>query len=318
MPRAECALRTIAGMELIYALQDVASPALDRVMLLITNLGSDRAYVLLLILAFVVVDARNGRSLAIIFLSGMYLNFLLKGTFATQRPFQIDPLVARSAAAIETAPGASFPSGHAQGAMTFWGTASSYVRRRWFTLLAAVLVALVAVSRLYLGVHLPRDVIGGLVIGLLVIVVGIALQRSSVRLPRGVVVVGGLLVPLAVQLAIPLDDTGVLLGGLSAFIVGPALIRHETRGPVLGRVILGAIAVALVFGVLLGSSVLLSEHVKESALGSHLRYLVLGLCGTLVVPYIGKVTGLTPAAADARQGTTLSVAPASSSRSSGG
>lgn len=317
MKFAAAVLRTIAGMELIYALQDVASPALDRVMLLITNLGSDRAYVVLLILAFVVVDARFGRSLAIIFLAGMHLNFLLKGAFSTQRPFEIDPMVARGPAAIDTAPGAGFPSGHAQGAMTFWGTASTYVRRRWFTLLAAVVVALVAVSRLYLGVHLPSDVIGGLVIGLLVIVIGLALQRSKMRLSRPVVIVGGLVVPLAVQLVMPIEDSGILLGGLAAFIAGPALIRHETRGPLLGRLVLGGIAIALVFGVLMGSSVLLSEAVKDSALGSFFRYLVLGLCGTVLVPYIGRLTGLTPAV-PGQVGVTAAVPRAASGSPSNG
>jgi membrane-associated phospholipid phosphatase len=288
-------------MELIYALQDVASPALDRVMLLVTNLGSEQGYVLLLILGFVVVDARLGRSLAVVFLSGMYLNAVLKLAFSTQRPFEIDPTVARSAAAIETAPGSGFPSGHAQGAMTFWGTAATFVRRSWFTLLAAVVVALVSVSRLYLGVHLPIDVIGGLAIGMLVVVVGVAVQRSGARLSRPLVLVGGVLVPFVLQLALPTDNSGVFLGGLAAFIVGPELIRHETRGPLLGRIVLGVIAVALVFGVLMASSALLSEEVKRSVVGSFVRYLVLGLCGTALVPYLGRVSGLTPARPAAEQ-----------------
>jgi len=313
---ADLVLRTIADMELIYALQEVASPALDRIMLLITNLGSEQGYVFLLVLAFVVIDARRGRSLAIIFLAGMYLNFVLKLAFSTQRPFHIDPAVARSEAAIETAPGSGFPSGHAQGAMTFWGTAATFIRRRWFTLLAAVIVALLSVSRLYLGVHLPIDVVGGLVIGMLVIISGVAMQRSGIRPSRSVVIVGGLLVPLALQLALPIEGSGVLLGGLAAFIVGPELIRHETKGALLGRVVLGAIAVALVFGVLMGTSVLLSEEVKRSGTGSFLRFLVLGLCGTALVPYIGRVTGLTPKATSGRPGA-VAAGPASANPADG-
>lgn len=289
-------------MELIYALQEVASPTLDRLMLAITNLGAEQGYVGLLIVAFVVLDARAGRSLAITFLAGMYLNFVLKLAFSTQRPFQIDPTVVRSAAAIETAPGSGFPSGHAQGAMTFWGAAATHVRRSWFTLLAAVLVAAISVTRLYLGVHLPIDVIGGLVIGMLVIVVAVALRRSKIEVPPTVMIVGGLLVPLALQLVLPTGDSGVVLGGLAAFIVGPELIRHETRGPLLGRLVLGVIAIAVVFGALLGSSALLSEEVKRSDIGSFVRYLVLGLCGTVLVPYIGRAAGLTPAVASAGPG----------------
>lgn len=304
-------------MELIYALQAVASPALDRIMLLITNLGSEQGYVMLLVLAFVVIDARFGRSLAIVFLAGMYLNAVLKLAFSTQRPFQIDPTVARSTAAIETAPGSGFPSGHAQGAMTFWGTAATFIRRRWFALVAAVIVALVSVSRLYLGVHLPIDVVGGLVIGMLVIVSGAVLLRSGIRLSRSVVIVGGLLVPLALQLALPTEASGVFLGGLAAFVIGPELIRHETRGPLLGRVVLGALAVAVVFGAQLGSSVLLNDEVKRSALGSFTRYLALGLCGTAVVPYVGRLTGLTPRLASGQPSAAATARDAVGSRADG-
>lgn len=287
-------------MELIYALQEAASPGLDRVMLLVTRLGSEQVYVALLILAFVVIDARRGRSLAVVFLGGMYLNLVLKLLFTTQRPFQLDPTVARSPAAIATAPGPGFPSGHAQGAMTFWGMAASFVRRRWFSLLAAVVVGLVSVSRLYLGVHLPIDVIGGLALGMLVIVVAIVIQRAGFRLSRSLTVLLGLGVPLLLQLVAPLEDSGVLLGGLAAFLVGPELVRHDTDGPLPGRVVLGALAMVLVFAALLGSSALLSEELKRSALGSFARYLVLGLCGTALVPWLGRLTGLTPAAAAAR------------------
>ncbi len=44
-------------------------------------------------------------------------------------PFQVDPDVLRSAAAAETAPGKSSPSGHAQGAATFRGQASAHAGR---------------------------------------------------------------------------------------------------------------------------------------------------------------------------------------------
>lgn len=288
-------------MELIYALQEAASPALDRIMLLVTNAGSEMVYVALLVVAYVVVDARAGRTLAIIFLSSMYLNALLKLAFSTQRPFEIDPTVARSPSAVDTAPGHGFPSGHAQGAMTFWGAAAVFVRRTWFTLAAAVLVAAIGVSRLYLGVHMPIDVIGGMTIGLIVIAVGVALHRSRLSPARPVVIALGLLVPLALQLLIPLEDAGVLLGGLAAFIVGPELFRHETRGPVAGRVVLGVIALGLVFAALMGSSALLGEDVKRSAIGSFVRYALIGGVGTVLAPYLGRLTGLTPVRR-ARQG----------------
>ena len=146
-------------MDLINALQSAASPTLDRIMMLITNLGSEQVYVALLVIAFVGLSARNGRRMAIYFLAGVYLMELLKLLFDAPRPFQLDPSVLRSSAAADTAAGASFPSGHALSAMLLWGLAASYVKRSWFSLIAALIVGLVAVSRIYLGVHFPIDVV---------------------------------------------------------------------------------------------------------------------------------------------------------------
>src|SRR5690606_10137234 len=216
------------------------------------------------------VDARRGRSLALTLLAGFYLNQLLKAAFSTQRPFQIDPTVARSEAALATAPGSGFPSGHAQGTATFWSLAAAYVRRSWFTLLAAAVVLLVSASRVYLGVHLPIDIVGGLAFGLAVAGLSLYLQRRGVKVGRTTAVVLGLLVPLALHLLVPTEDSGLLMGAFAAFAVGPELVRHDTSGPVLGRVLLAALALALVFGALVGSSALLPEEVKRSGIGSFL------------------------------------------------
>lgn len=69
-----------------------------------------------------------------------------------------------------TAAGASFPSGHALGAAAFYATLVvvllPYVRRGWLLVVAALLIsALVAASRVLLGVHFASDVTAGFFIG---------------------------------------------------------------------------------------------------------------------------------------------------------
>ena len=91
-------------MSIVYSLRGVASPALDRLMLFVTQLGSEYVYVTLLVVAFVAVDAKRSRSLALTLLASLYLSQVLKTVFATQRPFHIDPEVA-PADAVATAPG---------------------------------------------------------------------------------------------------------------------------------------------------------------------------------------------------------------------
>lgn len=290
--RAPVADGTIAVMDVIYLLQSAASPWLDNVALWVTQLGSEQVYIILLLIAFLVIDAEKGRSLALVFLLSFYLNQVLKEVFATQRPFQIDETVGRSTAAIETAPGNGFPSGHAQASMTFWGSAALYVKRRWFTVVAVVVVLAISLSRLYLGVHLPIDVIGGLALGALAVGVAAALERRQIELGGGAKLLLGVVLPLAVHLLFPLDESGVLLGALAAFVVGPELIKHDTSGPLLGRLILGVIGLALAFGILAASSAMLPEDLKRSALGSFFRYFLLALSGTALAPWLGRVSGL--------------------------
>lgn len=287
-------------MEVIHVLQSVASPALDRFMLLVTQLGSQQAYIVLLLIAYIGVDARSGRGLAIAFLTGFYLNEQLKAAFHTQRPFQLEPGVVRSQAALATAQGSGFPSGHAQGATMFWGLAAFYARRRWFAGLAVAIIVLVSLSRLYLGVHLPIDIVGGIAVGSVVVALALALGRWRRTVARGAVVGFGLLVPLALHLLFPTPDSGVLMGALAAFLIGPELVPHVTDGPWRGRLVLTGIGIAVVFGVQLGSHVLIPEAVRHAPLGAFVRYLLVGISGTMLVPWLGRALRLVPAAAAVR------------------
>ncbi len=285
-------------MDVIIALQSFASPILDAVVLVITNFGGEQAYVALLVLTFIGVDANVGRRLASYFLAGAYGMELLKDLFATPRPFEVDPTVARSQAAIDSAPGASFPSGHALLVTVFWGLAASYVRRGWFTALAVLLIVLVSLSRLYLGVHFPSDVVGGVLLGVVLVAAGRALDRLHWwRWRPWLVVVFGVLGPLALHLLVPSDSSGLFLGALAAFLVGPELVRHRTDGPWLGRIVLSVIGLALVGAALAASSALIPDDVRHSALGSFARYFLIGCVGTMLVPALGRLMRLAPSGA---------------------
>lgn len=97
---------------------------------------------------------------------GMLLNVLLKDSYQRVRPSFDAPLL--------TLPTYSFPSGHALGATVFYGVLACYLwpRARSGAQRAAIvagtvlMVALVAFSRLYLGVHFLTDVLAAVAEGL--------------------------------------------------------------------------------------------------------------------------------------------------------
>lgn len=97
---------------------------------------------------------------------GILLNNALKLWFDRPRP---------TVFAWEThAASSSFPSGHAMSATVVYGTVAyllARLQKHWWaraiTLTSAVvIIALICLTRLYLGVHYPSDVLGGIVVGL--------------------------------------------------------------------------------------------------------------------------------------------------------
>lgn len=282
-------------METIHLVQTIAAPWLDTLMTWVTDLGSEQAYIALMVVAYLAVDARAGRALGITLMLSFMLNQLAKGWFDTPRPFELDPGVVRTERAAAGALGPGFPSGHAQSSLTFWGLAALLARRRWFTVVAALVVALVAFSRVYLGVHVPLDVVGGLVLGALAVGLAFALVRAELTPPPWLVVLVGLAGPLALHLLVPTPESDLLMGALAALVVGPLLVPHRTDGPLWGRVAVAAIGLLLAFTVLVASSELLPEEVKRDPLGGFLRYFVLAASVTVVAPFVGAAFGLVPA-----------------------
>ncbi len=108
---------------------------------------------------------------------------IVKRVVGRTRPEILEPIL------VET--GFSFPSGHSANAMVAYGIVAVVVGRttlgRWTrvaiqVLLGAVIV-LVGISRVWLGVHFPTDVIGGWALGAVAVCAYAALTRPALPAP---------------------------------------------------------------------------------------------------------------------------------------
>lgn len=171
VPAWETLLRNAMGLfdnMFIWLVRYFASPAIDEVMIAISDLGFGISYIIIVVAAFSLLTYlkrwREVGALAICLVGGAALSLLLKHLFQRSRPdlFRVVP---------ET--GYSFPSGHAMASMCFFGMAAFLIMRiipswRWrltVMTLAVILIVAIGISRIYLGVHYPTDVVAGYAAG---------------------------------------------------------------------------------------------------------------------------------------------------------
>ena len=127
--------------------------------------GSETFFLILLPLIYWCVDTRFAVRIGVIVLFSSGLNESFKLVFHAPRPYWFSPNV--KAYAGETTFG--IPSGHSQSAMVLFGTAASQIKRRWAWQLAIFFIFMIGLSRLYLGVHFPQDVLFGWAFGALLL-----------------------------------------------------------------------------------------------------------------------------------------------------
>ena len=127
----------------------------------ITILGEETLIILLVVALWFAVDSKLARKVFFVTICSTGLNGVVKNLAQVPRPFDKGIVPVRQ----ETATGFSFPSGHTQNFSTCSTLFAIKFKKNWFTGLVAVLIALVAFSRLYLGVHYPSDVLVGAAFG---------------------------------------------------------------------------------------------------------------------------------------------------------
>ena len=92
----------------------------------------------------------------------LIVNVTLKGLVASPSPFVVNELIDPLVGGVS--PYRSFPSGHSAGSFAAMFALYKWVPKK-IGIPALVLASLVALSRLYVGVHHPTDIIGGCIIG---------------------------------------------------------------------------------------------------------------------------------------------------------
>ena len=170
-------------LRLTLLVQSIDSQALDSVMKWVSFLtGGWRAPVLIIVGSIVTWRCLGKREAGLVLITWLSspIQTVLKLIVGRPRP---TPDLVR---VFQAEAGNSFPSGHAFLAIVFWGLlaylAFTRLRRRSLRVLAfsgsVVIILWVGTSRVYLGAHWPSDVIGGYVLGALLLMGLVWLDRK--------------------------------------------------------------------------------------------------------------------------------------------
>lgn len=167
-------------MPLLYLFEQLRTPFWDNFFSVITYIGQETFFCVVLIAVLWCFDKKWGYRLFLTYVMGTGLNQLLKAIFVIPRPWVLDNKFTIVESAREAASGYSFPSGHTQGATMLLGTMACWLKKWYITIICAFLTILVGVSRMYLGVHTPLDVGVGLGAGIVVLAVAsLTLDRAK-------------------------------------------------------------------------------------------------------------------------------------------
>lgn len=152
-------------IEILNLIQHLRTPFLDETMRFVTSLGNFSIAWVMLALVLILIPKTRKIGLVVmvaVVLDSVLCNVILKNIFVRPRPCDVNTAINLL---IPRPSGYSFPSGHTSA--SFAAVAALYFsgeRKIWKAALA--LAILIAFSRMYLYVHYPTDVLGGIVCGI--------------------------------------------------------------------------------------------------------------------------------------------------------
>ena len=185
-------------MSFLYFLEGLRNTVLDAFFSFITLFGEETIFMAVGMIVFWCVDKYKGYYLLCVGFLGTVLNQFLKILCRIPRPWVKDPNFTIVETAREAASGYSFPSGHTQTAVGLYGGIARVNKNTALRVGMLALAALVALSRMYLGVHTPADVLVSVGIGAVLVFGMCPLFRKAEESPRVMVAVLGSFIALMV------------------------------------------------------------------------------------------------------------------------
>ena len=213
-----------SGIQLILWLQSIGD-WFTPIMKFFTFLGNEQFYLIIAPAILWCIDSTLGVRLGLFLMISGMLNTALKIVLHGPRPYWFTNNVEALGSA-ENSFGA--PSGHTQNAVVVWGTLADRIKQRWFWVVTIIVMFMIGVSRIYLAIHFPHDVLLGWLIGILILWLLLKLERPVVnwlkRYPSGIQILIAFLFSLVLILIVTIAQLYLRDWSLPQEWVGNALL----------------------------------------------------------------------------------------------
>ncbi len=286
-----------------------------------TIFGEELVLITFSVFIFWCIDKKKGFGIVMSIVNSLCVMGIAKAIVRFPRPWTVIPGL--DTVRQQTATGYSFPSGHTTGAAAAYSATAVAFRKRWLSIICAVMIVLVGISRLYLCVHWPLDVACGMLIGCGMtflflsvfrktydnkkaccnILIWLGLAASVASLGMSILVMEGILDPVAYE---DLSITFAIYGGMAFGLslerkVFDYRVEKGNWGIKLLRFAFGMIVIVLL--LVLIKKLLLALDIYNIATRS-LRYFLIGFWAC-VYPILGRSMGLFKGGHDVSSSTTL-------------
>jgi membrane-associated phospholipid phosphatase len=304
------------GIEFIQWLQTM-SPVLDSFMHAITFIGKIEFYILFIPIFYWCVDQNLGLRILLLLILTDIPASSFKLLLHEPRPYWLGGVKG-----LADEPTYSLPSSHASNTLAVWGLIAYRMNKSWLWVFTVILLLLIGISRPYLGVHFPQDVLSGWLLGLLMLVLFIRYESrflewwhqkvEGTRIILGflfsaaVVLIGLLIIALvagdpdppewaayaaeARDISHYFTLSGFLFGAIAGTVLKDKYVPFKVDGSILqkiGRYIIGIIGVFVLY---LGLDLLFALLAPDASLGGYIlryiRYTVVSIWAIFGAPWV--------------------------------
>lgn len=293
-------------MQFLKFLESIRTPVGDAFFSAITHLGEETLFIVIGLFFYWCLNKKRGLQLLFIGFAGTVLNQFLKLLFRVPRPWVLDESFTIVESAREQATGYSFPSGHTQMSIGTFGAIAYLTRKRLVRAIGIAICILVPLSRMYLGVHTPADVLVSAAITVVMVFAFPALMDRAEKKKGGLhIFFGAMALVSAAMLAFiilypfPADIDmnnythgieniskilGCILGAWLGWAVDEKYIRFDTRASLPVHAVKLIFGAAIVFGIKALLKAPLNALCGNEYLADGVRYFLITVFGAGIWP----------------------------------